>query len=176
MQVEKGKKPFVGYEYKKITVNKNAVSMYLDCYKNFGWFTDENVANESGNSQITVQMKRDRKLINRVELTRLQKHFEACANEIETLEKSKTSTAAVCALVVGVIGTGFMAGSTFAVTHEPPVIWLCAVLAVPGFAGWLLPYFLYRFMIRKRTKKVFPLIEAKREEIYEICEKGHSLL
>ncbi|MBU9742658.1 hypothetical protein KTH81_02385 [Lachnospiraceae bacterium ASD3451] len=176
MQVEKGKKPFVGYEYKKITVNKNAVSMYLDCYKNFGWFTDENVANESGNSQITVQMKRDRKLINRVELTRLQKHFEACANEIETLEKSKTSTAAVCALVAGVIGTGFMAGSTFAVTHEPPVIWLCAVLAVPGFAGWLLPYFLYHFMIRKRTKKVFPLIEAKREEIYEICEKGHSLL
>ena len=121
-------------------------------------------------------MKRDRKLINRVELTRLQKHFEACANEIETLEKSKTSTAAVCALVVGVLGTVFMAGSTFAVTHEPPVIWLCAVLAVPGFAGWLLPYFLYRFMIRKRTKKVFPLIEAKREEIYEICEKGHSLL
>ena len=57
MQVEKGNKTFVGYEYKKITVNKNAVSMYLDCYKNFGWFIDENVADESGKSQISIQMK-----------------------------------------------------------------------------------------------------------------------
>lgn len=176
MQVEKGKKAFVGYEYKKITVNKNSVSMYLDCYKNFGWLTDENVANESGNSQITIQMKRDRKLINRVELTRLQKHFEACASEIETLEKSKTSTALIWSITIGIIGTVFVAGATFAVTHEPPIIWLCAILAVPGLTGWGLPYFLYHYLVRKRTKIIFPLIEAKREEIYEICEKGHSLL
>lgn len=174
---DKERNPFVGYEYKKILVDKEKASMYLDCYENFGWAADENAAGKSGHSrQITVQMKRDRKLVNRMELTRLQQHFEACANEIETLEKSKVTVATVWALIMGVIGTAFMAGSTFAVTHEPPVIWLCIVLAVPGLAGWILPYFLYHFMYRKRTKKVQHLIEEKQEELYEICEKGHSLL
>lgn len=173
---ENGKSPFTGYEYKKIIVDKEQAAMYVDCYKNFGWFTDGAQTGERGHAQIAIQMKRDRKLVNRMELTRLQRHFEACAEEIETLEKSKTAVASMWALAVGVLGTAFIAGSTFAVTHEPPVIWLCIVLAIPGAAGWALPYFLYRSMYQKQTKKVQHLIEAKQEELYDICEKGHSLL
>ena len=111
-----------------------------------------------------------------MELTRLQRHFEACAKEIEALEKSKTSVASIWAFIVGFIGTAFMAGSTFAVTHEPPMILLCILLAVPGFIGWALPYFLYHHIVVKQTKKIQPMIEAKQDEIYDICEKGHSLL
>lgn len=177
MQNEKGKNPFIGYEYKKILVDKERLSMYLNCYENFGWVADENIVNGNEHSrQMTVQMKRDRKLVNRIELTRLQQHFEACANEIEMLEKSKMSMATIGTLIVGIIGTAFMAGSTFAVTHEPPIIWLCIILAVPGLVGWILPYFLYHFIYQKRTKKVQHLIEVKQEELYKICEKGHSLL
>ena len=126
--------------------------------------------------QTTIRMKRDRKIVNKMELTRLQRHFEACVREIEALEKSKTSAATVWALVVGIIGTAFMAGSTFAVTHEPPLIPLCILLAVPGFLGWILPYFLYRRIAAGQARKLQPVIEAKEEEIYQICEKGHSLL
>lgn len=111
-----------------------------------------------------------------MELTRLQQHFEACANEVETLEKKKTSAASVWALVIGIIGTAFIAGSTFAVVHEPPIIWLCILLAIPGFIGWILPYFMYNRIFRINTQRIQPIIEAKQEEIYEICEKGHSLL
>ena len=121
-------------------------------------------------------MKRDRKLIHKMELTRLQRHFEACAKEIEVLEKSKTSVASAWALVVGILGTAFMAGATFAVTHEPPMILLCIILAIPGFIGWALPYFLHRHIAAKRAKKIQPMIEAKQDEIYQICEKGHALL
>ena len=53
---------------------------------------------------------------------------------------------------------------------------LCILLAVPGLIGWALPYFLYRRIVVKQTKKIQPLIEAKQDEIYDICEKGHSLL
>lgn len=70
----------------------------------------------------------------------------------------------------------FMAGSTFAVVHEPPIIWLCILLAIPGFLGWIMPFFLYRRLIEKKTKKYNPMIEDKLDEIYQICEKGHSLL
>ena len=126
--------------------------------------------------QTTLHLKRDRKIINKMELTRLQRHFEACINEIKTLESSKTQMATVWALVVAVVGTAFMAGSTFAVVHEPPIIWLCILLAIPGFIGWILPWSLYQRIRKKQTEKLQPLIEAKQEEIYEICEKGHSLL
>ena len=36
------KRNFIGYEYKEITVESEYVSMYLDCYENFGWTVDEN--------------------------------------------------------------------------------------------------------------------------------------
>lgn len=123
-----------------------------------------------------LHLKRNRKMINKVELTRLQQHFEACIHELRALEQSKTSAASAWALMIGLIGTAFMAGSTFAVVHNPPIIWLCILLAVPGFAGWILPKFVYNGMVRKKTGDLQSLIEAKREEIYEICEKGHSLL
>ena len=169
-------KDFVGYEYKEITAPTDRISLYMDCYENFGWQADENMPAVSGMRHTTLRMKRDRKIVNKMELTRLQHHFEACAKEIETLEKSKTSVASIWALTVGIVGTAFMAGSTFAVTHEPPMIFLCILLAVPGLIGWALPYFLYRRIAVNQTKKVQSLIEAKQDEIYDICEKGHSLL
>lgn len=175
-QSEKEKKDYVGYEYKEVTVRSEQVSMYLDCYENFGWMEDQNLALAPTPHYTTIRLKRDRKIINKMELTRLQQHFEACTNEIEALEKKKTSAASVWALAIGIIGTAFMAGATFAVVHEPPVIWLCILLAIPGFIGWILPYFIYNRIFRISTQRIQPMVEAKQEEIYEICEKGNSLL
>lgn len=69
-----------------------------------------------------------------------------------------------------------MAGATFAVTHQPPMVALMVVLAVPGFAGWIAPWFLYRAMVRRRAQVVDKLVEQKYDEIYDLCAKGHSLL
>lgn len=175
-------KDYTGYEYKEITVPAEQASMYLDCYENFGWVEDGNAetidrqAPLHDSRRIALRMKRNRKIANKMELTRLQRNFEASAHEIETMEGAKTQMPLVWALVVGVIGTAFMAGSTFAVVHEPPIIWLCVLLAIPGFIGWIMPYFLYRRMVEQKKKKYDPLIEEKLEEIYEICKKGHALL
>lgn len=174
--MEQEKRPYIGYEYKKVTVTEENASWYLDCYESFGWEQDDNAPAVSGRRIATLSLKRDRKIINKAELTRLQRNFEACVQEIDRLERSKNSTASVWALVVGIVGTAFMAGSVFAVTHEPPIIWLCILLAVPAFIGWILPYFLYRAIQGRRTVQVQPMIEAKQEEIYELCEKGHNLL
>lgn len=106
----------------------------------------------------------------------MQRNFEACVKEIQASEKSKTSVATAYALVVGIIGTAFMAGSVFAVTAQPPYIVLSTILAIPAFIGWMIPYFLYRRITRKQTEKLTPLIEQKYDEIYEICEKGNKLL
>ncbi len=177
---------FTGYEYKEIEAENGRISFLIDGYENFGWEVDENaayvkeghVAGRPGpqSKKSVVHLKRDRKIINKAELTRLQRNFEACIQEIDMLEKAKTSAASVIAITIGILGTAFMAGSTFAVTAEPPHIILCMILAVPGFLGWILPYFVYHKVARTRTRKLTGMIEEKYDEIYEICEKGNKLL
>lgn len=174
--VQRERQSFTSYEYKELNVKEEQASFYLDCYENFGWKQDENFPLQNKGDLVILKLKRNRKIVNKVELTRLQRHFEADMQDIFSLENSKTSLATILALVIGILGTAFMAGSVFAVTAEPPIIWLCILLAIPAFAGWILPYFVYKKVKEEKIKKVTPYIEEKYDEIYEICEKGHSLL
>lgn len=179
---DRQRKTFVGYEYKEIVTDSSKLSFLLDGYESFGWEEDDRLTesvtakNPVLQQRVVLRMKRNRKIVNKVELTRLERNFEACVDEIEKLERAKTSTATMYAIILGVIGTAFMAGSTFAVTAQPPYYVLCILLAIPGFLGWILPYFLYKRIAGKQTEKITPLIEAKYDEIYEICEKGNKLL
>ena len=167
---------FTAYEYKEITVRSDRASLYLDCYESFGWQQDENFPLQESRDRITLRLKRDRKLVNKVELTRLQRNFESSMEEIIALEHSKTAAASIWALCIGLLGTAFMAGSVFAVVADPPRIVLSILLAVPAFAGWIAPYFVYQKVRDKKTRQVNPFIEEKIEEIYAMCEKGRSLL
>lgn len=175
-------KNFVGYEYKEIVTDSSRLSFLLDGYESFGWEEDGRLTDNgtAGNPPLrqraVLRMKRNRKIVNKVELTRLERNFEACVNEIGKLEKAKTSAATMYSIILGVIGTAFMAGSVFAVTAQPPCYVLCILLAVPGFLGWTFPYFLYKKIAGRQTEKITPLIEAKYDEVYEICEKGNKLL
>lgn len=173
---QKQQSSFTAYEYKELNIKKNMASFYMDCYENFGWCEDDNFPAKENMDSVTLRLKRNRKIVNKTELTRLQRHFEADMQDIYSLEDSKTTQPRIAALTIGIIGTAFMAGSVFAVTAAPPIIWLCILLAIPAFAGWILPYFVYKKLKDIKTKKVTPYIEEKYDEIYEICEKGHSLL
>lgn len=171
---------FISYEYKEIVVESSQASFMLDGYENFGWMLDENV--NGGNvleprlGRTVIRLKRNRKIVNKMELTRLQRMFEAHLKEIDTLEKNKTAGAMMFALTIGLIGTAFMAGSVFAIIATPPILWLSIVLAIPAFIGWALPYFVYRKKVAAQTEKMNELIEQKYDEIYEIFEKGNKLL
>lgn len=167
---------FVGYEYRDITVGRSLEALYVDDYQNFGWEFQEKPGFTTGITSSTLRFKRNRKIINKAELTRLQRQFDSYAKEIEELERSKASSASIAAISIGIIGTAFMAGSVFAVTATPMNILLSVIFAVPGFIGWLLPYFVYKSMYAKRTRKVEQLIDEKYDEIYEACEKASRLL
>lgn len=175
-KVEKNSRDYTGYEYKEVKSEVGKVSLYLDCYENFGWILDETTSQIKEIGSSILHFKRDRKIINKQELTRLQRNFEDCMNQIATLEKSKISKATMYAITIGLIGTAFMAGSVFVVTAEVPIIWLCVLLGIPGVVGWVMPILMYRYMVYKRTQIVNPLIEEKYDEINEICEKGSKLI
>ena len=167
---------FTGYEYKEIPAGGDLASMRLDCYQSFGWTLDERTPEQALRGRGKLVLKRDRNIINKMELTRLQRHFESCMRELDELEQSRTSRATICSVTVGLLGCAFLAGATFAAVHEPPLISLTILLALPGFLLWSIPIFLYRAMVRRRSKVVDRLMEQKYDEIYEICEKGHHLL
>lgn len=167
-------KNFIGYEYHDVTVKRSMVSVYTDGYENFGWQLEGTEYAMGTVDSVILKFKRDRKIRNKTELTRLQRNFDACVGGIVALENSKMVKASIVAYAVGIIGTAFMAGSVFTVTSG--LIPLCIILAVPAFAGWILPYFLFKSIVKKKTAEVNPLIDQKYDEIYTICEKANSLL
>lgn len=165
---------FIGYEYKEVTVNRSMESAYADGYANFGWTLEDTSTPMQGVGSITMKFKRDRKIRNKAELGRLQRQFESCAGQIESLERSKGSGAMIAAFSIGLVGTAFMAGTVF--SYLAGMLPLCILLAVPAFIGWILPYFCFLNIRTKRTDKVAPLIDRKYDEMYEVCEKAHALL
>jgi len=107
-------------------------------------------------------------------LSRLQREFITHIKEIESLEASKTSGAQIAAFTIGFVGTAFLAGATF--SYLAGFIPLMIILALPGFICWILPYFIYNGVRRKKTTNVSVLIENQYDAIYEICEKANGLL
>lgn len=168
------KNNFIGYEYKDITVKGNMESLYSDSYTNFGWILDGRSSSITGINSVNLKFKRNRKIRNKVELTRLQRKFEGCAKEIERLENSKSIASSITAYTVGIIGTAFMAGSVF--SYLSGMFLFSIILAVPAFLGWILPYFCYIKIRNHKIEEVDPLIEGQYDMIYEICEKANSLL
>lgn len=165
---------FIGYEYHSIIAPCEMESIYTDGYENFGWTREEAAASPVGSGTVNMKFKRDRKIRNKVELTRLQRQFEACVNEIITMEKSKTARATVIAFTIGILGCVFLGGATF--SYLAGILPLMVILAIPGFLGWVLPYFCYRGILAKQGAAIAPLIEKKHDEIYDVCEKASHLL
>lgn len=174
MSTIKNENSFVGYEYKEMTVRRNMESVYVDNYRSFGWELEGAQIPPKGSSYVLLKFKRDRKLRNKAEISRLQHQFDGGVEEIRSLEASKVLKASAVASAVGLIGTAFMAGSVFAVIKGN--IPLCIILAVPAFAGWVAPYLLFRKINSRKSVEVTPIIDKKYDDIFEICEKANNLI
>ncbi|MFV0394607.1 MAG: hypothetical protein ACK5LC_09460 [Coprobacillaceae bacterium] len=169
-------KDYIGYEYRNKVVKKKYESIYMDSYENYGWLIDERAASIRKVDHITLKLKRDRKITNKAELSRLQKQFESHVQEIDTLETSKYIVASTVAYIIGIIGCAFMAGGVFAITASTPNVPLCAFFGIIGFIGWVLPYLCYRTILQRKAEKIDPLINNKYEDIYQVNRRAHALL
>ena len=162
------------YEYHSQPVSGSMMPMYTDNYQYFGWELEGKSMLLTGIGKYMLRFKRDRKIINRTELTRLQRQFDSQIKEIEVMEQSKLLTASVVAYSIGIIGSAFLAGSVFAFLSG--VLILCILLAVPGFLGWGISYPCYLALGKRKAAEVQPYIDQKYEEIYAVCERAHGLL
>ena len=171
---EEVRKRFIGYEYKEIPVSAKMEALFTDGYSNFGWTLEDIYASIQKPTSVILKLKRDRKIPNKAEVIRLQRQFESCVSEVESLENSKIIGASVVAYGVGIVGVAFSVGSVLG--FNAGMVLLGVLLAVIGLAGWVIPYFAYVRLRNKKTIEVDPLIEQKYDEIYDVCEKASALL
>ena len=66
---------FESFDYTKVTVAENQMSQYMDGYEHFGWKVDSHVTIENGIGKVAIHLKRSRAVLNKLELTRLQRHL-----------------------------------------------------------------------------------------------------
>ena len=170
---EPTKKDFIGYEYKELPVKVKFESLYVDGYDNFGWELEDIIPSRKY-GEVLLKLKRDRKIRNKTELTRLQRQFDACASGIRKMENTKLLLPSIVAYGLGLIGCALMAGSVFSFLGD--MIFLSILAGIPAIAAWIAPYFLYNHFLHKKNLEIDPLIEEKYDEIYEVCEKANSLL
>ena len=167
---------YIGYEYKEVTVRREMEPIYVDGYTSFGWQKESCCVPATGQSTdlVSLKFKRNRKIRNKAELTRLQRQFEECANEIVSLERAKTTSASILAYTVGLLGTVFMACSVFA--YIGGLVVPSILLAVPAILGWIIPYFAYCVVKKNKTARLTPIIDQKYDEIYANGEKANGLV
>lgn len=168
------KHSIIGYEYKTVIVSKVIEAVYVDSLPHFGWIFEGHQTSMKSSDIVELRFKRDRKIRNKAELTRLQRQFDASVNEIISLEKAKKTKASIVALVLGLLGTVCIALATFSYLGGHLILMI--LFAIPGFLGWIFPYFSYQKIYEQKSKSCIPLIELKYDEIYEICEKANRLL
>lgn len=163
---------FIGYDYMEITASRRNASLCIDGYQSFGWKLEGSRQDRADTMHLSF--KRDRKIANKPLLAKLQRQFESCVSEIDGLEHSKHSVAMITAFTIGLIGTALLGGATFA--YLAGMLPAMIVLAVPGFIGWALPYFVYHKILRRKSQENAPIIDQMNDEIYSLCEKGTRLI
>ena len=173
---------YIGYEYRDVSVESNMESLYVDSYECFGWQFEGRQPSLLGiaSGAVNLKFKRDRKIKNKMELTRLQRQFENYAEDVCNLEKSKYTSATIVASVYGLIGAVMIALSVFLISdmllaaqYTMPLVVLTGAV---GLLCWVLLYPALKKQKAKAAAKANPLIEQKYDSINEACEKGHILL
>lgn len=166
-------KNFIGYEYLDIVLKPAVTAIYIDGYQNFGWELLDKRSEKIRQKEV-LQFKRNRKIRNKAELTRLQRQFDSIVVDIQHVEKSKKTVPNLIAVSIFILGCAFMALSVFAVTDGS--ILKSILFAVPGFAAWLGVYFAHQKVKAFKRQQLQPKVEADFDLIYEICQKGSRLL
>lgn len=163
---------YVAFEYNIIGTKNAYADLYVDNMPCFGW---QIVEKNNGIDGVSLKFKRNRDIANRQELDALQRKFELTVDNVKEYDKSKTTAANLSALAVAIVGTGFMAGSVFCITAATPLIAPCIILGILGAVGWILPYFLYSLIKRRKTNRVMPKIEQSYDKIYQICRDAKGI-
>lgn len=85
---------FAGYEYTEVTTQRRLEPIYAGSYPGFGWELERISISPQGSAFVILRFRRNRKIRNKLELTRLQRQFDSGVDAIKALERARVSKAA----------------------------------------------------------------------------------
>lgn len=189
------------YEFKQIVVSSRLEQQWKEGYAKFGWklvksapekikpvwgpvcimlsplsrIPLSNVVKEyESGDRTSLKFKRDKDIVHKNELNRLQGYFENALWEVEHMEKTKMAAAYMSGALGGVVGSVFMALAVFSFIAGNTLGG--AGLAVPAVIAWILGAICFNLVKNGREKKIETENQVKSEVIDDICEKAHLLL
>ena len=196
-------KSFVAYEYKDITIKRDAVAIYTDCLINFGWElikeqeygfqpfqadsqhinarVKSNIhavppppSQTAGVDMVTLKFKRDRRIDHKLELNKLERQCESALAAISSVERKNSAYTMGLSLGAGILGAVFLGFAVYNFSFSNIAVGM--FLTVIGFAGWAAGFFVNLKVGRKKTSQTEPIIQEQLEKAYSACEQAHALL
>lgn len=162
------KNNFIQYEYKDVNINDELDLQYLDALTYFGWHIDESKTS----SEHLFILKRERTIMNKMELIRLERNLASCFREIRNLHTSIHSYATMISISVGLVGiVGAILAFYFYRLQYHFLMGLFIALALLGIGA---AYPSYMQCYKKRDLKMNYLVDQKYDEIEEICKKAST--
>ncbi len=168
------------YEYLEVVNDSSLIPLLMDGYESFGWEITKQtqLMQEEKNgkhlSNEKLGLRRNRHILNKMELTRLQRNFESCVVELVKMEKNKKRKGRTTAISMTIIGCTLVAISVFFITMSIHIV-ASTVIGLIGIIMWILSIPVYRKIVESETKRINSLIDQKYEEIYIICAKGKKI-
>ena len=195
-------KKFTAYEYKNVTVKREASSMYEDCMRNFGWelidesfpgFTSgENISGQiagaaasfacavstptqaAANIEIVQKYRRDREIRKNREVVGLEKECEAALAAIGGINQKNQARTMGTSLGLGILGTVFLGFAVYNFTFSH-ILW-GILLALVGALGMAIGFFSNIKGGKSRAERSDAMLQAQIDIAYRSCEQAHALL
>ncbi len=162
------------YEHTALRVPRELESVYRDTSPNFGWVIDSVESGRAASGHTTLRLKRDRRIRNRPIVQELQRANRAALTTIDALDRSKKTVPMAIAIIIGVIGSAFLAGSVFALQAD--AMGISIVLGAIGLLGWLGGWVSYIVVKARRAPQVDAAIDQQYEIVYDTAQKAAALL
>lgn len=170
-------KDFVTYEYMSKMVKASEQAQVCDLYEAFGW--EISSVQNTGLDMTTISFKRDRKIRHKAELAKLERQAAETYEEIQKLEKSKTTGANVFGYTFGTAAALVFGGGMslcLLKTSDIPSLVGGIVLGIVGAVLCGVNYLAYKKIAAKKTKAALPIIDDRQEKLANLLEKGNDLL
>lgn len=170
-------KDFVSYEYRTVSVKAKDQTRAMDMYESFGW--EITATTPTAIDNVTLSLKRDRKLKHKQELTKLEHQAENVLETINGLHRAKTLGAKLFAYIFGIFAVLILGGGmclTMLIENSIPALIGGITLGIVGLVLCGVNYVIYSKLVAKKTKEVLPVIDDNEEKFANILEKGNDLL
>ncbi|MGO2658139.1 MAG: hypothetical protein ACTH9T_06295 [Mycetocola reblochoni] len=181
---ESAAQPFVAYEYSAVTAPRGAEPLYQDVYRGLGWSVERVEVPDPVRAlpltpsirpgSVTLRIKRDRGIRNRLLLTELQRKAEARLASIDRLSRSTGARALAVAIGFGIVGSALLAGSVF--TLDAGLVVVSIALGAAGLLCWLGGFVGHRLVSGRRAAAVAPELDREHDALSEVMAQAARLL